>query len=54
MRTSSSQEEGCIRRWAVKTKQLSGSGTYAEELQGCEVEWIKKENRWEIKEIEGT
>jgi len=54
MRTSSSQEEGCTRRWAVKTKQLSGSGTYAQELRGCEVEWIKKDNRWEIKEIEGS
>ena len=54
MRTSSSQEEGCNRRWSIGTKQLRGAGTYVEELVGCEVEWIKKDKGWEIKEIGGT
>ena len=54
MRTSSSHEEGCNRKWSVKTKQLSGTGKYAQELLGCQVEWIKKEKGWEIKDIENS
>ena len=55
MRTSSSHEEGCERRWSVSTKEfLGGAGINAEKLHGCEVEWIKKNDNWKIKEIEGT
>jgi len=55
MRTSSSHEEGCERRWSVSTKEfLGGAGITAERLHGCEVEWIKKNDNWKIKEIAGT
>ena len=55
MRTSSSQEEGCERRWSVLTKKLSGgAGICAEELRCCEVEWIETPKGWETKEIPGT
>jgi glutamate synthase (NADPH/NADH) small chain len=55
MRTSSSHEEGCERRWFVSTKEfLGGAGINAEKLHGCEVEWIKKNGDWKIKELEGT
>ncbi len=54
MRTSSSHEEGCERRWAVMTKQLSGAGTKVRQLHGCEVEWIRKADDWKIKELPGT
>ena len=54
MRTSSSHEEGCDRRWSVMTKRLSGSGIYVDELQGCEVQWIEKAGKWKIKEVPGT
>jgi glutamate synthase (NADPH) small chain len=55
MRTSSSQEEGCQRRWSVCTKMFSGgAGIYVEELHGCEVEWSKKASGWKMKEIPDT
>ena len=55
MRTSSSHEEGCERRWSVSTKEfLGGAGINAKTLHGCEVEWIKKNGDWKIKELEGT
>lgn len=54
MRTSSSQEEGCVRRWAVKTKELCGTNNLVNELHGCEVEWINKDKGWEVRDIEGT
>ena len=55
MRTSSSQEEGCERRWSVSTKKLSGdTANRVEKLHCCEVEWKKKADRWEVKEIAGT
>jgi glutamate synthase (NADPH/NADH) small chain len=55
MRTSSSHEEGCERRWSVSTKEfLGGAGINAETLHGCEVEWIKKNGNWKIREIAGT
>ena len=54
MRTSSSQEEGCERRWSVTTKKFVGDGSLINELHCCEVEWIKKPNGWEVKELPGT
>jgi NAD(P)H-dependent glutamate synthase small subunit len=55
MRTSSSQEEGCERKWSVYTKKFSGgAGIRAEKLHGCQVEWIKKSDDWKMKEIPGT
>ena len=40
MRSSTSHEEGCARRWSVTTKQLSGAGGInVHNLIGGEVEW---------------
>jgi len=54
MRTSSSHEEGCERRWGVMTKKFSGSETRVGQLHGCQVEWIQKPNGWKVKELPGT
>jgi len=54
MRTSSSHEEGCERRWGVMTKSLTGYETRVGELHGCQVEWVQEYGRWKIKELPGT
>ncbi len=55
MRTSSSHEEGCERRWSIMTKKFSGgAGIKLEELHCCEVEWEKKADGWKLKELPGT
>ena len=54
MRTSSSHEEGCERRWGVMTKKFSGYETRLGHMHCCEVEWIKKSNAWKIKEVPDT
>ena len=54
MRTSSSQAEGCQRRWSILTKALSGQSGHVNELHGCEVDWTRGENGWEMKERPGT
>lgn len=54
MRTSSSQEEGCERRWSVMTKKLSGADVHVSELHGCQVEWVQGRKGWETKELPGT
>ena len=55
MRTSSSQEEGCERKWSVYTKKFSGgAGINIEKLHCCQVEWMKKSNDWKMKETSGT
>ena len=54
LRTSTSQEEGCQRRWGVLTKRLSGVNVRATRLHGAEVEWSRGPRGWEMKEIPGT
>jgi len=54
MRTSSSHEEGCDRRWSVITKRFLGIETKVSALQGCEVEWKKNREGWKLKEVKGT
>ncbi|MFC1603800.1 glutamate synthase subunit beta [Planctomycetota bacterium] len=54
MRTSSSHEEGCERRWGVMTKKFSGYETRLGHIHCCEVEWIKKSGDWKIKEVPDT
>jgi glutamate synthase (NADPH/NADH) small chain len=41
LRTSSSQEEGCNRDWAVATKRLEGRDGKVEKLVAARVEWQK-------------
>jgi len=54
MRTSTSHDEGCHRRWAVTTKSLSGSDQHVESLTGCEVEWSQGPGGWEMRELPNT
>jgi len=54
LRTSSSHEEGCQRRWGVLTKKLSGKNVRASQLHGVEVEWTSGPQGWEMKEIPRT
>jgi NAD(P)H-dependent glutamate synthase small subunit len=54
MRTSSSHEEGCRRQWAVMTKKFSGVETRVDQLQCCQVEWMRKNGTWKLKELAGT
>jgi glutamate synthase (NADPH/NADH) small chain len=54
MRTSSSHEEGCLRQWAVMTKKFSGVETRVARLQCCQVEWMRKNGSWKLKELAGT
>jgi glutamate synthase (NADPH/NADH) small chain len=54
LRTSTSHEEGCIRRWGVQTKEISGVGTRVGGLHCSEVEWVEGANGPEMREIPGT
>ncbi len=54
LRTSSSQEEGCKRRWSVLTKRLTGENGLATELHGVEVDWVTGPKGMETKERPGT
>jgi len=54
MRTSSSHEEGCERRWSVMTERLGGTEVRVSDLHGIEVEWVKGSKGWQIKELPGT
>jgi glutamate synthase (NADPH/NADH) small chain len=54
MRTSSSQEEGCERRWSVMTTRLTGADVHVSHLHGCEVEWVKGHRGWEVVGVPGT
>jgi glutamate synthase (NADPH) small chain len=54
MRTSSSQEEGCNRRWSVLTKALQGVDGRVARLEGCEIDWVAGANGWEMKPVPGS
>jgi len=54
MRTSSSQEEGCDRRWSTLTKMLAGTDGRVTQLHACVVAWIAGPNGWQMQEIAGT
>lgn len=55
LRTSSSQEEGCERRWSVATKELIGTDGKVTALRFVEVEWNKDaDGRWQMSERAGT
>jgi glutamate synthase (NADPH/NADH) small chain len=54
LRTSSSQEEGCERDWAVVTKRAVGNGKI-EALECVRVEWVKEPSgRMAMKEVAGS
>lgn len=55
MRTSSSQEEGATREFAVATKRFTGSDGKVEELHCVRVEWAKDDGgNFQMQEIEGS
>jgi glutamate synthase (NADPH/NADH) small chain len=55
LRTSSSQEEGCDRDWAVVTKRAVGDGKKVKALVCARVEWVKDDaGRTVMKEIPGS
>src|SRR5580704_2576515 len=52
LRTSSSQEEGCERDWAVLTKRARGANGKIEALECVRVEWAQSpDGRWSMQEM---
>ncbi len=54
MRTSSSQEEGCERRWSTHTKALTGLDGHVAQVHTCAVTWEPGPKGWQMQEISGT
>ena len=55
LRTSSSQEEGCERDWAVLTKHAHGANGRVEALDCVRVEWTQgADGRWAMQEMPGS
>lgn len=56
MRTSSSQEEGCERKWCISTKEFIGDADGRLQAARCvKVEWTRDEqDRWRMHEVEGS
>ena len=54
LRTSSSHEEGCIRKWSIVTTKMIGNNSKVEQIEVKKVEWIKKDRKMQMKEIEGS
>ncbi|QJD29730.1 glutamate synthase subunit beta [Methylococcus geothermalis] len=54
LRTSSSQEEGCERRWSVATKRFSGENGRVTQIHCIEVSWKQDGGRWLMEEIPGS
>ncbi|KPK79102.1 MAG: glutamate synthase [Phycisphaerae bacterium SM23_33] len=54
LRTSTSHEEGCLRRWGVLTRGFTGVGVRVRELHGCEVAWSQVDGNWRMSELPGT
>jgi NADPH-dependent glutamate synthase beta subunit-like oxidoreductase len=54
LRTSTSHEEGCMRRWCVTTKKLTGKNGEVTHLHGAEVEWQADGPRYKMRELPGT
>ena len=52
LRTSSSQEEGCERDWAVLTRRALGANGHVEALECVRVEWLQgPDGRWAMQEM---
>jgi glutamate synthase (NADPH/NADH) small chain len=54
LRTSDSHEEGCLRRWSVRTRSFSGVGVRVHALHGCEVDWEQGAKGWHMTDRPGT
>jgi NADPH-dependent glutamate synthase beta subunit-like oxidoreductase len=54
MRTSSSHEEGCDRRWCILTKRFDGAEKTVNRIHGCSVEWFQQQGQWKTREVSGS
>ena len=55
LRTSSSHQEGCQRRWNLSTKRFIGENGKLKQVELVTVEWLKDTNgRWNMNEVPGT
>jgi glutamate synthase (NADPH) small chain len=54
LRTSSSHEEGCERRWAVSTKRVKGEKGKVNALELVEVKWTQENGKSVMTEIPGS
>jgi glutamate synthase (NADPH/NADH) small chain len=54
MRTSSSHEEGCDRRWSILTKRFEGAEKTVSKVYACTVEWYQQQGQWKFKEVPGS
>lgn len=50
VKTSSSHEEGCERRWNISTRKFLGENGYVRQAEIIEVEWINKNGQMIMKE----
>lgn len=48
LRTSSSHEEGCERRWSLSTKKFIGEGGKVVGVEVVSVDWIKENGNWKM------
>jgi NAD(P)H-dependent glutamate synthase small subunit len=51
MRSSSSHEEGCDRKWSILTKKFVGDSSGVQEVHACQVEWKQENGRWVMTEV---
>ncbi len=55
LKTSSSHEEGCERKWNITTKRFIGENGHVKNAEIADVEWIQvSKGRMEMREIPGT
>ncbi len=54
MRTSTSHEEGCRRRWSAMTRRFVGRDITVTGLDCVQVEWFERNGQWKLKELPGT
>ena len=51
LKTSSSHQEGCERRWSLATKRFIGKNGKLTGVEVVEVEWLKENGKMQMKEI---
>jgi glutamate synthase (NADPH) small chain len=55
LKTSSSHEEGCERRWSLSTKRFIGENGQLKQVELVQVDWKRGENgQWVMEELPGT
>ncbi|WP_411683183.1 glutamate synthase subunit beta [Clostridium thailandense] len=54
LKTSTSHEEGCVRKWCINTKKLIGKDGVVKKLIGSEVEWKNIDGKLQMTEVPGT